>query len=83
MMETRWEGAQLSGYPGGLPAGMWRRVLALWGFTPVPFFAAFNDEVGEYVGYRETGSLQKGTNVGRGSSACSGRGRAFCRTPHR
>ena len=35
-----------SGYPvpevvAELPSGGWRRVLALWGFTPVPFFGAF------------------------------------------
>jgi len=60
-METRWEGAQLSGYPGELPAGMWRRVLALWGFTPVPFFAAFDREVGEYVGYIEDRQLARGS----------------------
>src|SRR5918998_4982977 len=28
--------------PGRLPAGGWRRVLALWGFTPGPFFRAFD-----------------------------------------
>jgi hypothetical protein len=27
----------------GLPAGLWRRVLALWSFAPVPFFRAFFD----------------------------------------
>jgi hypothetical protein len=28
---------------GELPGGGWRRVLALWGFTAVPFFRAFRD----------------------------------------
>ena len=35
-----------SGYPvpevvAELPPGGWRRMLALWSFTPVPFFGAF------------------------------------------
>ena len=25
----------------GLPPGGWRRALFLWGFAPIPFFAAF------------------------------------------
>jgi hypothetical protein len=28
---------------GELPGGGWRRALALWGFTAVPFFRAFSD----------------------------------------
>jgi hypothetical protein len=32
--------------PGRLPAGGWRRVLALWGFTPVPLFRAFDSREG-------------------------------------
>ena len=27
-----------------LPAGGWQRVLALWSFTPVPFFSAGYEE---------------------------------------
>ena len=27
-----------------LPAGGWRRLLALWGFAPVPFFSAGYEE---------------------------------------
>lgn len=29
--------------------GGWRRVLALWGFAPVPFFKASGDEKEEYA----------------------------------
>jgi hypothetical protein len=29
---------------GDLPSGGWRRILALWGFAPVPFFNAFEGE---------------------------------------
>ena len=54
--------------PGKLPAGGWCRVVALWGFTPVPFFRL---------------SMIGMVSGGRGASACSGRGRSFCPTLRR
>jgi hypothetical protein len=60
-----------------LPASAWRRALALWGVVPMPFFTAFD--------YRENiiPIIPTIGRAGRGSSACSGRVRAFCRSPHR
>src|SRR5215208_191725 len=61
----------------GLPASTWRRAVALWGVVSMPLFTAFD--------YRENIIPIVPTigRVDRGSSACSGRARAFCRSPHR
>ena len=76
MMETSWKRARsLIGLHHELPLSFWRRAMVLWGLAPAPFFAAFDDD--------EAHSMQErkdATSLGRGSSACSGRGRAVCRT---
>ena len=77
MTETNWKRARLLEFYGRLPAGFWDRTLALWGLAPVPFFAAFDDGMDLMEERKDAAS------VGRGSSACSGRERAFCRTRRR
>ena len=78
MTETSWKrGDNLMGLHNGLPTSFWRRMLVLWSLAPVPFFAALDDEVDSMEERKDAAS------VGRGSSGCSGRGRAFCRTRRR
>lgn len=38
---------------GDLPSGGWRRILALWGFAPVPFFRAFEREAATRLAWVE------------------------------
>ena len=73
MTENSWSRAGLS----ELPAGFWPRMLALWGLAPVPFFSAFDGETVVAEAERDAASVR------REPSACSGRGRAFCRTRRR
>jgi hypothetical protein len=74
MTETSWKRARsLMDFHDELPLSFWGRALVLWGLAPAPFFAAFD----------EANSMEErkdATSLGRGSSACSGRGRAVCRT---
>jgi hypothetical protein len=64
MMKTRWKGAQLFEPGSGLPASAWYRILALWGFTSVPFFAAFDGE--DY----QASTLQGALSYGSGEERC-------------
>src|SRR5918997_1864885 len=73
MTENSWSRAGLS----ELPAGFWPRMLALWGLTAVPFFSAFDGETVVAEAERDAASVR------REPSACSGRGRASCRTRRR
>lgn len=41
--ELGWKARRDLGLHPGLPESGWRRVFALWSFTAVPFFSAFND----------------------------------------
>ena len=77
MTETTWKRARLLEFYGGLPAGFWGRTLILWGIASVPFFAAFDEGMDLMEERKDAAS------VGIRSSACSGRGRAFCRTRRR
>lgn len=66
--------ARLAECYGELPAGGLRRVLALWGFAPAPFHAAFGEK--EVYGGDSPGRLRPANSRGpRGSCGSRRAGR--------